>query len=99
ADSRDLRDISPSRASTGRPFASRRRYSTSIPPLESSRDCRSAPLPTARRLLASADGGLSGVLGTPCAQAAWMIGSQIGTARPPPVVPPPSVRRLPSALS
>ena len=49
--------------------------------------------------LASGDGGARTVLGATLAQTAWMIGAKIGTAMPPPVEPPPSVRRLPSALS
>src|SRR5262249_31398282 len=49
--------------------------------------------------LASSDGGASTVLGATLAQTACMIGSKIGTAVWPPGAPPPSVRRLPLALS
>jgi hypothetical protein len=49
--------------------------------------------------LASGDGGANAVLGATLAHTAWMTGAKIGTATPPPVEPPPSVRRTPSALS
>ena len=54
---------------------------------------------SAMSLRASGEGGASGVFGTPFAQAAFTIDSQIGNATLPPVLPPPSVRRVPPALS
>jgi hypothetical protein len=52
--------------------------------------------PHERSRLASGEGGASAVLGATSFQR--MTGSKIGTATPPPVAPPPSVRRLLSAL-
>src|SRR6516164_4410236 len=52
-----------------------------------------------RSRLASDEGGASAVLGATSFHTARMTGSKIGTATPPPVAPPPSVRRLPFALS
>src|SRR6516225_3224577 len=61
-------------------------------------DSRSIDL-HARWRLASGDGGASATFGATLDHTAWMTGSKIGTATWPPVAPPPSVRRLPSALS
>ena len=91
------------------PRASRRRYSTSVrvaPRRAAGRRnsravviSRDRPACATRYFRVSGDGPRSVVRGAWCAQAAWMIGSKIGTATLPPVAPPPSVRRRPSALS
>src|SRR5262245_66565139 len=61
-------------------------------------DSRSIAL-HARWRLASGDGGASATFGATLDDTAWITGSKIGTATWPPVAPPPSVRRMRSALS
>jgi hypothetical protein len=80
-------------------LASIRKHSLmDFPPFWVSPESRSIALHMSWRL-ASDDGAASAALGATLAHTAWMIGSKIGTATPPPVAPPPSVRRLPVALS
>src|SRR6476661_2433404 len=82
------------------PLASIRKHSaTAFPRLVAiSPESKSVDLQLSWRF-ASGDGGASAVFGATLAHTAWMIGSKIGTATPPPVAPPPRVRRLPVALS
>src|SRR3954452_25575802 len=69
-----------------------------IPPRCCSPDSGSTDVQERKRL-ASAEGGASTALGIPLAHTDRITGSKIGTATPPPVAPPPSVRPLQSALS
>src|SRR5262249_18482882 len=82
------------------PWRSPRKHSSNAfaGPLGAPPDSRSIDWPASWRL-ASSDGGASATFGATWAHTAWITGSKIGTATWPPVEPPPSVRRLPSALS
>src|SRR5262249_42693248 len=83
------------------PLASTRKHSVMplLPPRSTSSPGSSAVILQERRRLASGDGGVSAVLGVTLLHTACITGAKTAPATPPPVEPPPSVRRLPLALS